>query len=316
MKRFVAIAAIIITALCINSLLPLAWLYAKKDAKQPTNEEAASSLKANTGDRFAFIVFGDNHAGFFFDDSATLKIVRLMNREDRFRKIPIDFVLNLGDVTFYKGRESNYRLYNRIRSLIKWPVISLMGNHDYQKDGRRHFKSYIGAHEFSFTDRNSYFIVLDNKITEVTTDQFAWLESELKKSEAYKHRFVFMHKAPLSLYHQSWFRPEVTSWSYPLMKLFEKYKVDIVFAGHAHMFRDGVLGGVRYIISGGAGMLTEIPDSDGGYLHYLVVRVHHDYVDYEVRKVFPPFWEFATYYMWKELFYGLKYIFFKDGLLL
>jgi hypothetical protein len=63
-------------------------------------------------------------------------------------------------------------------------------------------------------------------------------------------------------------------------------------------------------------MMTQIPDSDGGYLHYVVVRVNGDYVDYEVRKVFPPFWEFVTYYMWKEAMYALKHVFFKDGLLI
>jgi hypothetical protein len=194
-------------------------------------------------------------------------------------------------------------------------MISVMGNHDYVKGGWKFFKKYLGSHQFAFADRNSYFIVLDLKITDPTEEQFAWLEGELKKSAGYRHRFIFMHKLPLSLYQQSWFRPELSPWSYRLMKLCQKYKVDIVFAGHEHMFRARVLGGVKYIISGGGGMLPQIPDSDGGYLHYLVVRVYGDYVDYEVRKVFPPFWEFVTYYMWKEVFYGLKHVFFTDGLL-
>ena len=90
------------------------------------------------------------------------------------------------------------------------------------------------------------------------------------------------------------------------MKLCEKYKVDIVFSGHEHMFRELTHGGVRYVTSGGGGMLTHIPSYDGGYLHYVVVRVYGDYVDYEVRKIRPPFWEFLTYYMWKDLFYLVK----------
>ena len=72
------------------------------------------------------------------------------------------------------------------------------------------------------------------------------------------------------------------------------------------MFKEAEFGGVKYIISGGGGMLTHIPSEDGGYLHYIVVRVYGDYVDFEVRKVFPPLWEYFTYYMWKELFYSLK----------
>ena len=90
------------------------------------------------------------------------------------------------------------------------------------------------------------------------------------------------------------------------MKLCEKYKVDIVFSGHEHMFRKMEFGGVRYIVSGGGGMIPHIPAWDGGYLHYIVVKVYGDYVDYEVRKVFPPAWELFTYYIWKDAFYFLK----------
>lgn len=310
------IVLVAVVVLCLHSLSPLVWLYMKPDAPQPPNEEIASRLKANTGDHFGYIVFGDNHAGFPFDDSAAIKLIRTMNREDRFRKLPIDFVMNLGDVTFYSGREDNYRVYDKLRSIVKWPVISLMGNHDYQKGGWRHFKQFVGKNEFSFVDRNSFFIALDHKIVDESDEQFKWLEEELKKGAAYRHRFIFMHKPPISLYQQSWFRPELSPWSRRFMDLCEKYKVDIVFSGHEHMFKEREFGGVRYVISGGGGMLPQIPDYDGGYLHYVVVRISGDRVDYEVRKVFPPFWEFVTYYMWKEAFYGLKFVFFKDGLLL
>lgn len=315
MKRVWIIAGIVLAFIFFHSLTPVFWLYAKRDVSAPTNQEVTAALKANAGEHFGFIVFGDPHAGFIFTDSAFLKLIRVMNRESRYKKLPIDFALNLGDATFYKGHESNYRLYNKMRSLIRWPVVTALGNHDYVGGGWRHFKKYVGVNEFSFADRNSVFIVLDNKITDLTDEQFAWLESQLQASTGYKHRFLFMHKAPISLYQQSWFRPELSPWSMRLMKLCEKYKVDIVFAGHNHMFQERTFGGVRYVTSGGAGMLTQIPEAEGGYLHYVVVRVYGDYVDYEVRKVFPPIWEYVTYYMWKELFYGLKYIFLKDGLL-
>ncbi|MBN2453433.1 MAG: metallophosphoesterase [Candidatus Omnitrophica bacterium] len=315
MKRALKIAAIGIIAISLYSLTPVISLYMKKDVRQPTNAEAAEKLKANQGELFGFIVFGDNHAGFIFDDSAFLKLIRNMNREDRYRKLPIDFVMNAGDVTFSKGLESDYCTYDKLRSMIKWPVISAAGNHDCQKGGDRRFREHIGEEEFSFTDRNSYFIVLDNKISDLSEKQFFWLDKELTKAAGYRHKFVLMHKSPISSYQRSWFRPELSPWSYKVMKLFEKHKVDIVFAGHEHMFRDNVFGGVRYITTGGGGMLIQIPDSDGGFLHYIVVRVYGDYVDLEVRKIFPPFWEFITYYMWKELFYCLKDVFLKDGIL-
>jgi predicted phosphodiesterase len=315
MKRAFQILIIAIVAASLYSLTPMIPLYLKKGVPQPTSAETAEKLKNNKGEYFGFVVFGDNHAGFIFDDSAFLKLIRTMNREDRFKKLPIDFAANMGDVTFSKGRESDYIMYDRLRSMAKWPVVSAMGNHDYQNGGWRRFNKHIGSAEFSFVDRNSYFIVLDNKITDIAQKQFDWLEEELTKADAYKHKFIFMHKSPISLYQQSWFRPELGHWSYRLMKLCQKHGVDIVFSGHEHMFRESVFGGVRYITSGGAGMLTQIPESEGGFLHYVVVRVYGDYVDYEVRKVFPPFWEFVTYYMWKEAFYCLKRVFLRDGFL-
>lgn len=310
MKLFLKISGLILIIGIIASLIPVVALYLQKDVAGPTNDQIAEKLKNNKGNVFSFIVFGDNHAGFIFDDSAFLKIIRNMNRENRFRKLNMDFVINLGDIAFIKGTKWDYRIYNRLRAKIKWPVISLMGNHDDDKHGEHLFREYLGKNEFSFVNRNSYFIILDNKITSLSEEQCNWLEEELQKSAPYAHRFVFMHKQAMSLYQQSWFRPELGSWSHRFMKLCEKYKVDIVFAGHEHMFREAVYGGVRYVISGGGGMFIQIPESDGGYLHYLVVRVYGDYVDYEVRKIFPPLWEYFTYYMWKELLYSLKAVFY------
>lgn len=67
---------------------------------------------------------------------------------------------------------------------------------------------------------------------------------------------------------------------------------------------------VKYIISAGGGVPTNIPSPDGGFLHYVVVRVNGDYIDYEIRKIFPPLWEYVTYYFWKDTFYFLKGVFF------
>ena len=103
MRRRIKILAIIILAVSVYSVLPAVSLYLQKDVPLLTNDQIAEKLKANGGEAFSFIAFGDNHAGFIFDDSAFLKIIRRMNREDRFRKFRIDFAANLGDVTFMKG---------------------------------------------------------------------------------------------------------------------------------------------------------------------------------------------------------------------
>lgn len=305
MKRVFKILAAVIVVLVLYSLMPVILLYTSKDVVTYTNGEAAAKLKANEGSLFEFIVTGDCHSGLVLDDSAAIKSIRHMNREKRFQKAPIDFVEISGDVSF-RGSAWDYKIFNKIRSLIKMPVICAMGNHDDDKDNGELFKRYVGAGEMSFTNRNSYFILVDNGLNDLTDKQFLYLEEELKRSLAYRHRFIFMHKPPISPYQQSWIRPELSPWSYAFMKLCEKYKVDIVFTGHEHMFKEGNYGGVKYVTSGGGGIIPHLPSSDGGFLHYTVVRVYGDYVDYEVRRIFPPLWEFFAYYMWKDVFYFLK----------
>lgn len=309
MRKFIKISAIAILALAVMSLVPVLVLYFGPSPKPYTNDQAIAKLKDNTGDYFEFMVMGDNHAGLIFNDSATLKLIRHMNREDRFKKVPIDFVFISGDMTF-RGRPFDYKIFNKVRSRIKFPVICAAGNHDDDREGETLFKKYVGRREAAFVNRNSYFIIMDNVRGDISDEQFITLETELKKGLAYKHRFIAMHKSPVAPYQQSWYRPELSPWSYRFMKLCEKYKVDIVFAGHEHMFNEQNLGGVKYVVSGGGGMITQIPGPEGGFLHYLVVKVYGDYVSYEVRKTFPPLWEYLLLYMWKDVFYAIKDIVF------
>lgn len=309
MKRSIKIISAAILAVTVYSFIPVVSLYLGQEPAPYTNDQAILKLTGNEGEHFAFIVLGDTHAGMVFDDSAALKLARHINREDRFGKIPIDFVITSGDISF-RGSEWDYRAFNKIRSSLKWPVICGIGNHDKDGRGAENFKKYIGRSEAAFPDRNAYFIMIDNAENDISDEQFSKIEERLRNSSTYAHRFIIMHKGPISPYQQSWYRPELSEWSYRFMKLCERYKVDIVFTGHEHMYRELTHGGVRYLTSGGGGMITQIPASDGGFLNYLVVRIYGDYVDYEMRRIFPPLWEYLAYYMWKDLFYFLKGVIF------
>jgi len=146
----------IIIGCIIYSFLPLIPFWFMRGAGEDDNNRAnVERLEKNKGAYFSFIVFGDNHAGLIFNDAATLKEIWHMNREDRFRKIPIDFVLSVGDITL-DGKKSHFKAYKKLQELIKWPVIVAIGNHD----DRELFKKYCGETDFTFINRNSYFIVL------------------------------------------------------------------------------------------------------------------------------------------------------------
>ncbi|MBD3296771.1 MAG: hypothetical protein GF392_05330 [Candidatus Omnitrophica bacterium] len=287
----------------IYSLLPLAHLiwFTEPAPRGDNNQYNTERLSRNKGDYFSFIVSGDNHAGLIFNDAATLKQIWHMNREDRFQKVPIDFVLSVGDVTL-DGAESHFVAFKKLQTLIKYPVVAAIGNHD----DRELFEKYCGEREFTFVNRNAYFIVLDNEEGQLRDPQFKWFEEKLKEGRKHDHIFVALHKPPFDPYQQEWYNMDNSRWAYRFRKLCGEYDVDMVFSGHKHMFKHEEFDGVDHIVTGGGGMLIEIPEADGGYLHYVRVHVNNDYVTYEVRRVSPPLWAKLTYYMWKEMVYAFR----------
>jgi predicted phosphodiesterase len=312
-KKMTAIKVLIwiFILVVVYSFLPLVYFqFVKGASKEENNQANIEKLKKNKGVYFSFMVIGDNHSGLVFNDGATLKEIWHMNREDRFRKVPIDFVLNVGDATL-NGRKPHFEAYKKIQRMIKWPLITAIGNHD----NRAIFEEYCGQSRYSFADRNSFFIILDNEGGNLSDEGFQWLESQLENGKSYDHIFVVMHKPPFDPYQQDWYNMDNMPWAYKFRKLCGEYKVDMVFSGHRHMFKHEEFDGVDYLVTGGGGMLIEVPEADGGYLHYLRVTVNQDYVTYEVRRISPPVWEYLAYYFWKEAvywgrnLYGSGYIF-------
>lgn len=310
MKKFLKISLIIFVAINIYSFIPIASFYLKKaPVTMERNADVVEKLKDNKDPYFSFIVMSDTGSGFFMNEASALKVVSRINREDRFKKVPIDFVVNVGDVAF-RGRESHFKNYLKIKEMVRFPVIDAIGNHDRgsgrEEPGTELFEKYCGWPEFSFTDRNSYFIVLDDKDGELKERQFKWLEGELEKAKAYKHTFIFMHKPPFNPYQQAWYRIETNPWSHRFLKLCDKYNVDMVFSGHENINRAVKFGATTYVVTGGGGTLLIQPSSAGSFLNYVVVRVNRDYLDCEIRRVNPPIWEFFSFYMWKDLVYFIQ----------
>ena len=304
--RLKKIFSVILVTIILYYLAPFIYLHfiVAPAEMSDNNQSNIKKLKDSNDVAFSFIVFGDNHAGLFFHDATTLKLISRMNREDRFRKIPIDFVLNTGDVTL-SGSPSQFLVFKKEQKLIKYPLFAAVGNHENRESEL--FEKYLGKTEYAFADRNSYFIVLDNAENELTDSQFEWFEKCLLEGQKYEHRFVFAHKPAFIPYFQSHQVVKKTGrkWAYRFRNLCAKYKVDMVFSGHYHTFKHEKINGVDYIATGGGGgtIPFEVPESDGGYFHYVRVLVDNESVTYEVRKVSPPLWVYFSYYFWKEAAY-------------
>jgi len=308
--KIISAVLIIFIGLNIYSIAPIVKFYITKEpGKIELNQDIIKNLKQSRDPYFSFIVISDTSSGLFLCEASTLKIISRMNREDRFAKIPIDFAVNVGDVTF-RGEPKHYKNYIKIKGVIKYPVLNAIGNHDDDTDngqtGEKLFEDFCGSREFSFSYMNSFFIVLDNKDGDFSDAQFLWLEGELKKAVNAKHKFIFIHKPPFNPFQESWYRIETCPWSYKFLKLCESYKVSYVFSGHEHAYRESEFGGVKYVVCGGGGTLVTNPPWEGGDLNYIVVKVNRDYLSYEARKIFPPLWEYFIYYLWKDLVYIVR----------
>ncbi|MBU1616152.1 MAG: metallophosphoesterase [Candidatus Margulisbacteria bacterium] len=222
---------------------------------------------ASSAFAFSFAVFGDNHRN---DELLDLII-------DRLNKDPeIAFTVNLGDFVL-NGKKEEYLAFNQKVKRLKKPLFNVLGNHDGVNGGWRIFQRTYGPLYYAFDHDDCRFIILNNAFKEsFDAVQFAWLKKELAAARN-KKIFVFMHKPlfdPSEIYqHYVMSGRAVTE---ELMKLFEKYRVRYVFAGHVHGYARSERKGVVYVVSAGAGAPLYLPRELGGFYNYVKITVKGD----------------------------------------
>ncbi|MCB0283086.1 MAG: metallophosphoesterase [Calditrichaeota bacterium] len=182
-----------------------------------------------------------------------------------------NFALNAGDVVEDGNNQELYReeyLKPAAELMRRIPVYSVLGNHD---DNSKYYYQYMAnpqpEYYYTFIYGNAQFFMLDsNHDLNPGSEQYDWLEKELAASKAV-WKFAVHHHPVYSSdendYGDTNFEaslrgdPSVSS----LKTLYERYNVDIVFAGHIHQYertwplRDEMIqdDGVRYVVVGGSG---------------------------------------------------------------
>lgn len=169
-------------------------------------------------------------------------------------------------------------------------------------------KTINGEAYYSFNYQNTHFIVLDTawqdrpdpslRRLRPGAPQWEWLVQDLQKARlTSRHIFVFTHEPPVSPFPAG--GPDTTSdlekgqgttWNsaaeaQAFVKLMAAYKVDVVFCGHVHMYNELHYQGMRQVISAGAGAKPYAAPENGGFFHYLLVRVNGERVSIEVRRL-------------------------------
>ena len=241
-------------------------------------------LSTEKGDGFTALIFPDSQ-------SANYSGWQQLAREAYKRHPQSAFYVNMGDLVDNGQDASQWRTWFNSVSVFgdAVPLAPVIGNHEaYNLEWKECLPaSYTHLFNvpqnglakypnqfYSFDYGSVHFVVLDTNFPEMQkfqpdllADELPWLEKDLAASRA-KWKVVLMHRdifiygfGPESGRAQS--KTQFLDFSYQLMPVFEKYKVDAVLTAHLHTYRRRVPlqnlapapqgSGITYILTGVAG---------------------------------------------------------------
>jgi hypothetical protein len=202
-----------------------------------------------------FLVYGDNRTG----TAAHASVVAAMT------KIPADFLVNTGDLVQEGGRRAQWKEFFDIEGplLRDRAVFSAIGNHErYEDDAAQNFESYFGFDSPDGGPARPYGTVALGNVRLFFLDAMhdwdsgserAWLERELAETDD-EHgrpwRIAVMHHSPWSCGHHG---PNKKLVDAHVPELLAAHRVDLVLAGHDHLYERGDGRLMKYIVTGGGG---------------------------------------------------------------
>jgi|GEM_PF-899801 len=243
---------------------------------------ALARKRNNSKDKFTFIVFGDTRSNKDAVEPVTDdQIQKLQGVHQRIVKQIVDlkpeFIMQTGDLIKDNSVEADWTMYDRVTQPLrdaKIPFYPSRGNHDAKaeppsgKGYTAHVSSPFDSGDiktkfyYAFSRHNNRFIVVDSMQSYAPgTEQYAWLEDELKKSQdKATNTFVMFHESPYSVGPHAVQDEAMITRAY-LCPLFVKYKPRAVFCGHDHLYYRTKREGITYIVTGGGGAPVYHPEN-------------------------------------------------------
>ena len=221
-------------------------------------------------------------------------VFNAMLEVNRRENHPLDFWLHLGDMAYGTGRDMEFQsrffesYETALRGFVCWPT---MGNHEgFNSKGQQQTGPYYDAYVmprraevgglasgteayYSFNWANIHFVCLDSHDMDRKPDKpmAKWLKADLEKAKA-DWIIAFWHHPPYTKgSHDSDKEKDLQEMKQHIMPICESGGVDLVLAGHSHIYErsmliDGVYGvtnspAENNVLDDGDGD----PDGDGAY---------------------------------------------------
>jgi 3',5'-cyclic-AMP phosphodiesterase len=125
------------------------------------------------GDTLHLLVMGDTQR---FYDAASAFV-------DKANTFPyIDFVIHQGDISDF-GMSQEFRWVHDIMKRLKWPYLTVVGNHDLLANGRKVYQQMYGDFNYAFDYGHTRFVFIDTNSQEYRFNgkvpDISWLSKQL-----------------------------------------------------------------------------------------------------------------------------------------
>ena len=213
----------------------------------PMSHETSLLLPFPVRDEYpVFAIISDTHVG--ARNSVYPAFIRVID------ELKIETIIHTGDVINKPGSLHQWKRFFEATGSEKIVHVA-PGNHDIRfKVSREVYGRFFPTPYYSFSKGDTLFVMLNTVLprqrSRITGRQLEWLRTELARS--FRFKFVFLHEPlfpALPLHGLNVFRKARNK----LHRLFVENRVNLVVAGHNHIYRRSERDAVTYVVTGNTG---------------------------------------------------------------
>ncbi|MBC5991309.1 metallophosphoesterase family protein [Pontibacter cellulosilyticus] len=229
MKRIEYFLLLGLLSLCITSCDDLFEFHPNQirlesHERDLTAKSLARLQQQQPGDTLRILVMGDTQR--FYDEA-----VDFVKHANTFENI--DFVIHQGDISDF-GMTQEHKWVHDIMKDLKWPYLTVVGNHDLLANGSKVYQQMYGPLNYSFTYGHTKFVFVDTNSREYgfngKVPDISWLTGELyqRENENFSQAIVVSHVPP----HDGDFDRNLEEAYHDVLK--SSRRVNLSLFGHIH----------------------------------------------------------------------------------